>query len=80
MCREAVVDRAAAQAVAVGDLDQRYAGGVQALGHGDHLLEADLVALGVHAVAQAHVVQGDLLALQIHRASPQASAAARRGS
>ncbi|MNE55858.1 hypothetical protein D3C80_1507230 [compost metagenome] len=78
--REAVVDRTTAQAVAVGDLDQRHAGGVEALGHGDHLLEADLVALGVHAVAQAHVVQGDLLALQIHRATPQASAAARRGS
>ncbi|MCY1182737.1 hypothetical protein D9M73_233110 [compost metagenome] len=78
--RKAVVQRGATQAIAVGDLDQRHAGGVEALGHGDHLLEADLVALGVHAVAQAHVVQGDLLALQIHRAVPQASAAARRGS
>jgi hypothetical protein len=69
--REAVVDRAAAQAVAVGDLDQRHAGGVQAAGDGGHLLERHLVALGVHAVTQGHVVDGDLLALQVHRCSPE---------
>ena len=63
---EAVVDRGAAQAVAVGDLDQRHAGRVERGRDRDHLLERDLVALRVHAVAQAHVVQDDLLALQIH--------------
>ncbi|MNY61147.1 hypothetical protein D3C86_1977970 [compost metagenome] len=80
MRREAVVDRATAEAVAVGDLDQRHAGGVEAGGDRDHLLQADLVALGVHAVAQAHVVQDDALAVQIHGATPHANAMSRRGS
>jgi hypothetical protein len=60
--REAVVDRAAAQAVAVGDFDQRHAGCVEPAGDGLHLVERHEVALGVHAVAQGHVVHGDLLA------------------
>ncbi|MCY1442278.1 hypothetical protein D9M71_586420 [compost metagenome] len=64
--REAIVDGRAAQAVAMGDFDQRHAGGVEAGGHRNHLLQADLVALGMHAVAQAHIVQSDFLALQVH--------------
>jgi hypothetical protein len=30
----------------------------------DHLIDADLFALGMHAVAQAHVVQDDLAAFE----------------
>ncbi|MNN46390.1 hypothetical protein D3C81_1607700 [compost metagenome] len=66
---KAVVDRGAAQAIAVGHFDQRHAGGVQAAGDALHLLQRDLVALRVHAVAQGHVVQGDALA---HGVAPQA--------
>ena len=57
--REAVVDAGAAQAVAVGHLDQRHTGGIQAAGDALHLVERHQVALGVHPVAQGHVVQGD---------------------
>ncbi len=63
---EAVVDRAAAQAIAVGDFDQRHAGGIQAAGDALHFIEADLVALGVHAVAQAHVMYGNAFAVEVH--------------
>ncbi|MNY31560.1 hypothetical protein D3C86_1657270 [compost metagenome] len=66
--REAVVDRASAEAVAVGDFDQRHAGLVETGGDVLHLLQADLVTLGVHAVAQTHVVDGDFLAAKIHGA------------
>ncbi|MPN52124.1 hypothetical protein SDC9_199778 [bioreactor metagenome] len=59
--REAVIDRRAAEAVAVGDFDQRNAGGVETGGDADHLVEAHQVTLGMHAVAQRHVVQGDVL-------------------
>ena len=63
--RKAVVDRAAAQAVAVGHFDQRHAGLVQAAGDRCHLLQRDLVALGVHAVAQRHVVEVIFLPLSV---------------
>ncbi|WP_434735408.1 hypothetical protein [Candidatus Accumulibacter necessarius] len=58
-----MLQRIAAQAGAVRDLDVGHAGLVQGGGDLDHLLDADLLALGVHAVAQAHVVQDDLAAL-----------------
>ena len=64
VCREAVVDRTAAQAVAVRDLDQRDARLVEPGGYGPHLSQRHLVALGVHAVAQRHVVHGDLAAFE----------------
>ena len=64
--REAVVHRAATEAVAVGDLDQRHARFVQTDGDGAHLLERHQVALGVHAVTQRHVVDGDFLAAKFH--------------
>ena len=63
---ETVVHRAATEAVAVGHFDQRNAGGIQALGDALHLLQTDLVALGVHAVTQGHVMQSDAFALQVH--------------
>ncbi|MNO66707.1 hypothetical protein D3C76_575030 [compost metagenome] len=50
----------------MGDFDQWHAGGVQAAGDVFHLLQADLVAFGVHAIAQAHVVDGDLLTVKVH--------------
>jgi hypothetical protein len=68
--REAVVDRRAAQPVAVGHLDQRHAGGIQCGGDRDHLLDRDLVLLGVHAIAQAVVVQHDAAAAQVHEGLP----------
>ncbi|MNR68955.1 hypothetical protein D3C85_1938600 [compost metagenome] len=52
MCRKAIIDGGAAQAIAVGDFDQLNTGCVQTGGHIHHLLQGDLVALGVHAVAQ----------------------------
>ncbi|MPM99595.1 hypothetical protein SDC9_146787 [bioreactor metagenome] len=66
MRRKAVVHRAAAQSVAVGDLDQRDARFVQAHGDGLHLFERHQVTLGVHAVTQGHVVNGDALAAKFH--------------
>ena len=68
--RESVVDRGAAQAVAVSDLDQRHTGGVERGRHRHHLFERDAMRLRVHAVAQAHVVQHDLLSLEVHVGSP----------
>ena len=61
--RKAVVDRATAEAVAVRDFNQRHPGGVQAAGDAFHLLQRHQMALGVHAVAQSHVVDGDFFAL-----------------
>jgi len=54
----------AAQPGAVGDLQIGHAGRVEGGGDLDHLLDADLLALGMHAVAQGHVVNDDLAALQ----------------
>ena len=51
----------AAQTIAMRDLDQRYAGCIQGARHVDHFLDRDLMALGMHAVAQTHVVQFDCL-------------------
>src|SRR5690606_39173046 len=78
--REAVVHRASAQAVTVGDFDQRDAGLIQASGDALHLLQADLVTLGVHAITQGHVMQSDFLALQVHGAVPHRVAAMASGS
>ncbi|MNE57994.1 hypothetical protein D3C80_1529980 [compost metagenome] len=64
--REAIVDRAAAQAIAMGHLDQRHPGGIQAAGDALHFIQADLVPLGVHAVAQAHVMYGNAFAVEVH--------------
>ena len=64
--REPVVHRAAAQAVAMGHFDQRHAGRIEAAGNVLHLLQTDLMTLGVHAVAQAHVVNGNAFAAKIH--------------
>ena len=61
-----MLQRIAAQAGAVGDLDVGHAGIVQRSGDLDHLFDRHLLALGVHAIAQAHVVDGDLAAFQIH--------------
>jgi len=51
------------------DFDQRHACGIQAGGHRDHLLQGDLVPLGMHAVSQAHVVQLDPFSFEIHYAT-----------
>ena len=59
---KAVIDGSPPQPIAVGDFDEGNAGLVQGAGETDHLLHADLVGFGVHAVAQAHVVQLDALA------------------
>jgi len=64
--RKTVVHRAAAQAIAVGYFNQGYTGGIQTAGDVFHLLQGDLVTLGVHAVAQAHVMHGDFFAAKIH--------------
>ena len=66
MRREAVVHRTAAQAIAVGDFDQGHARSIEAAGNVFHLLQGDLVTLGVHAVAQAHVMHGNFFAAKIH--------------
>ena len=55
--REAVVERRAAEAVAVGHLDHRDAGGVERLDDVVHLLRGELVPLVVRPVAQAGVGQ-----------------------
>ena len=52
---EAVVERRAAEAVAVGDLDDRHAGVVEGGHDVDDVLGRELVALGVRAVAQRRV-------------------------
>jgi hypothetical protein len=64
--RKAVLQGIAAQAGAVGDLDIGHTRRVQGGGDLDHLVDADLFALGMHAVTQAHVVQDDFLAFEIH--------------
>ncbi len=61
-----VVDRRTAETIAMGHFDERHTGGVERAGDIDHLLERNLVTLGMHAVAQAHVVQRDLSAFEIH--------------
>ena len=71
---ETIVDRCPPQTVAVGDLDQRYAGLVQRGRQGDHLLDTDLVSHRVHAVAQAHVMECDFPTFKIHRSIPRSGA------
>ena len=57
---EAVVERGAAEAVAVGHLDHRDAGGVERLDDVVHLLGGELVPLVVRPVAQAGVGQPEV--------------------
>src|SRR5262249_45875514 len=80
---EAVVEGGAAETVAVADLDHVDAGAVEGAGHRHHLLDRDLVALGVGAVAQGRVDEGDAahaatseLARSFASSSPTATAAA----
>ena len=74
--RKAVLQGVAAQAGAVGHLDVGHAGLVKRGANLDHLLDADLFALGVHAVAQAHVMQNDLAALEVEGAVHQTDSTA----
>jgi hypothetical protein len=46
--------------------DERYPSGIERCGDLHHLLYGNLVALRMHAVAQAHVVQDNLAAVKIH--------------
>ncbi len=57
---EAVVERRSAQAVAVGHLDDRDAGGVECADDVAYLLRHELVPLVVRAVAQAGVGQAQV--------------------
>ena len=67
---KAVIDRRAAEPVAVRNLDERHARFVEAARDRAHLVEGHLVTLRVHTVTQRHVVNGDSLALEIHSSSP----------
>jgi hypothetical protein len=78
--REAVGHRRAAEAVAVRHLDQRDAGLVEGRRDVDHLRERDAMALGVHAVAQAHVVEGHGHTRQVHRTISRAMPSAVRNA
>ena len=60
---EAVVEAAAGQPVAVGDLDGVHPGGVQRGGDGRDAADGEAVADGVHAVAQGHVLDVDRLVI-----------------
>ena len=57
------------------DLDLRHAGRVERGSDAHHLIDRYLLALGVHAVAQGHVVQQDLAAPEIDLAHATASSA-----
>ena len=57
---EPVVEAGPAEAVAVGHLDHRHAGGVERLDDVAHLLRGELVALVVRPVAQAGVGDPDV--------------------
>ena len=57
---EAVVERAAAEAVAVADLDHRHPGAVEGVHDGRHLVHGELVGVGVGAVPQGRVGDADV--------------------
>ena len=63
---EAVIDGGAAQAIAMGHLDKVNARFIQGGCDAYHLVHADQVALGVHPVTQAHIVQSDCFICKIH--------------
>jgi hypothetical protein len=45
----------------MGHLNLGHSSVIQACGNGNHLLYRYLVTLGVHTVAQAHIVQSDFI-------------------
>ncbi|MNW17349.1 hypothetical protein D3C71_2165150 [compost metagenome] len=49
----------------MGDLNQRDPGIIQCSSESNHLQDADLVSLGVHAIAQAHIVEQNLSAFKM---------------
>ncbi|MOA37475.1 hypothetical protein D3C78_1590680 [compost metagenome] len=59
-----VLQRVATQATTMGDLDVRNTGIIERGSNLDHLFDTDLLALGVHAVTQAHVMQDYFAALE----------------
>ena len=61
MRAEAVDAARSAHSIAVGDLDGVHAGGLKCRGNGGGLLEAVLVAHGVHAVAQRDVADVEIV-------------------
>ena len=69
--RPAVVVARPAEAVAVGDLDHRHAGGVERADDGAHVLDGELVPLGVGAVAQRRVGHADVEGIGVgHQDTP----------
>src|SRR5690606_31410681 len=72
---EAVVHRGAAETVAVAHLDERHPGRVERRGDVAHLLGGDLVPLGMHPVAEAHVVERDFSSCDRHRSGSVQAAA-----
>jgi hypothetical protein len=56
---KAIVHGRAAQAVAVGDFNQRHAGFIECGSNRAHLFQRHLMALGVHAITQGHVMDSD---------------------
>jgi hypothetical protein len=42
-------------------LNHRHTGIIHGFGNRNHFIDGDLMALGVHAIAQAHVVDSDFL-------------------
>ena len=53
----------------MGDFNHRHPRVVEPGGNCHHLRQRDLMLLGVHAVAQAHVVQRDFSSVEIHYAT-----------
>ena len=59
ICMQAapVVERRSPQPVTMSDLDQGHSGIVESRSDVDHLVQGDLMAHRMHAIAQAHVMQ-----------------------
>src|ERR1700733_10870135 len=73
--RKPIADGSTAKTIAVRYFNERHAGSVHRYGDTDHLLERDLVALRMHAIAQAIVMQYDSSAAQAHSDASAASGA-----
>ncbi len=66
VARKTVVDRTPAEPIAMRDLDQWYPRFIESARHRAHLVERYLVLLGVHAIAQTHIVQRYFPAFEVH--------------
>ena len=62
-CGKPIIYGRASKTVTVSHFNQRYTGLIHGFRDSYHLIYCDLMTLGMHAIAQTHVVDSDFLSL-----------------